>query len=335
MTYRPARRRSNVSKSGLNISVARGSIRTIACAVPAFSRSNDLIPNASKAAQVTGVMARRHGPNSGAFLCFAAARRAIAATQWPLNSIDTLVMVTQTPERLIPGQGYDVHAWLGLPASCRVIDVNAGCAGYVQGLWLAMRSLDYGERALLLVGDTLSHVCDPSDRATAPLFGDAGSATAIEGTGEAHRFFFGTDGTGNDALSQSGHSTLRMKGADVFAFTLRTVPGLVEDVLAAAVVFPGGRPDYLLFHQANAFMLNHFAAMPILQEFKPEQIPRNVAEFGNCSSASIPLLVCDKLGPLLDKAPLSVAMFGYGAGWQWAGVNLGLGPGVSCPLVEV
>lgn len=331
MTYRPAPRRSNVSKSGLNISVARGSIRTIACAVPKFSRSNDLIPNADKAAQVTGVMARRHGPNSGAFLCFAAARRAIAATQWPLDSIDTLVMVTQTPERLIPGQGYDVHAWLGLPASCRVIDVNAGCAGYVQGLWLAMRSLDYGERALLLVGDTLSHVCDPGDRATAPLFGDAGSATAIEGTGEAHRFFFGADGTGNDALSQSGQSTLHMKGADVFAFTLREVPGLVEDVLAAAPM----PADYLLFHQANSFMLNHFAAMPILQAFKPEQIPRNVAEFGNCSSASIPLLVCDKLGPLLDKAPLAVAMFGYGAGWQWAGVNLGLGPGVSCPLIEV
>lgn len=328
------------TSTGLSECWAFGDVRALACAVPRNVRKNADFPGdmAEVAGTLTGVRSRRIGEHSAAELCERAAGRVIAATGWDADSIDQLVVVTQTPERAIPGQGYDLHEALGLSTACRVIDINAGCAGYVQGLHVAMRMLAPNERALLLVGDTLESVCDPTDRATAPLFGDAGSATAIEGSGgmevgdKAHRFFCGASGIGNDSLSQNHGELLRMRGADVFAFTLKYVPDLVEEVITSAPT-----PDYLLFHQANRFMLDHLTEkMGLITRFGRDRIPMNVGEFGNCSSASIPLLACDRLGKLLqDQVSHRVALFGYGAGWQWAGVSMRLGDLACCEVIEV
>lgn len=293
--------------------------------------------DAVAAAKLTGVQARRYvmGRQSTEDLCRVAAKALLAGLDWDPKTIELLVYVTQTPGRSVPSSGYDLHHQLGLPQSCPVVEVNWSCAGYVYGLWLAMRLNRPGGRALVLVGDTTSRIVDPSDRATGPLFGDAGSATALVGdcAGPHTNFVLGTDGSGGPKLSQQVGDYLRMDGAAVFNFTLDHVPALVDQVLGCSTL----SPDVFLFHQANKFMLDHLAKKMGLEErFGVGCAPSNLMRFGNCSSASVPLLLADEQTRLgHDKLWKSAAVFGYGAGWSWGGAVLDLTGMTHIQVVEL
>lgn len=321
---------------------ARGSIIGVVSAVPARVITNADCPDpvaADEAAKLTGVLERRWvgAGQSARTLCTDAAKRLLEGLAWAPASIDVLVYVTQTPEGAVPADVYRIAAELGLPVSCACLQINWSCSGYVYGLWTTMRLLQPGQRALLLVGDATSTIADPADRATAPLFGDAGSATAIFGGGDdvqsfdQQNFVFGTAGMGADKLCCNLHGSitlgeriegphLHMDGAAVFNFTLKRVPQLVADVLAL------DKPNYLLFHQANRFMLDHLVKKAkLLDSFEREQIPTNIARFGNCSCASIPLLMCasdDVMAASVQKGYTRLALFGFGAGWAWAGASI-------------
>jgi len=315
-----------------------GHIAGVVAAVPREVVSNAALPpGADEAAKLTGVRARRHAraDQTTETLCLAAAQWLLRQLDWSTGSIDALVYVTQTPATSVPASAYGIHAALGLPAHCPAIEVNWSCAGYVYGLWLATKLAQGGglkaRRVLLLVGDTSSRIVDPEDRATGPLFGDAGSATAVQGGPAAGHmdFVLGSDGHGSEKLSQRRGGYLSMDGAAVFSFTLRAVPGLVDDVLALA----NARPDFLLFHQANRFMLDHLAKkMKLAEGFGPGAIPSNIERFGNCSCASIPLLLCEQLGMRARGARL--ALFGFGAGWAWAGMAADMGALDVVDLIE-
>lgn len=326
---------------------AHGSIVGVVSAVPALRITNAQCPDpaaADEAAKMTGVLERRQVDlgQSARTLCTAAAVRLLDQLDWPRDTIDLLVYVTQTPEGAVPADAYRIAAELGLPTRCMVLQVNWSCSGYVYGLLTAMRLLDLGKRALLLVGDATSTIVDPGDRATAPLFGDAGSATAIVGSTVEQRFVVGSDGSGFDSLIQARQRDfLHMDGAAVFSFTLQQVPQLVNDVLAM------GEPDYLLFHQANAFMLRHLVKKAkLVDQFEPSQIPTNISRFGNCSCASIPLLMCTEIAPQLRREPVPgkeatwyfprrLAMYGFGAGWAYAGASIQCDREMAVDLLEV
>jgi 3-oxoacyl-[acyl-carrier-protein] synthase-3 len=318
---------------------ARGSIVGVVSAVPARVITNADCPDpaaADEAAKLTGVLERRWvGPGQSArTLCTDAAKRLLEGLAWAPASIDVMVYVTQTPEGAVPADVYRIAAELGLPVSCACLQINWSCAGYVYGLWTTMRLLQPGQRALLLVGDATSTIADPGDRATAPLFGDAGSATAIVSddlyrTASKQYFVLGTDGSGADKLCQSDSGGqwpfLKMDGAAVFNYTLRTVPSLVADVLRY------GRPDFLLFHQANSFMLKHLVKKSNLAERfdVAVRVPTNIARFGNCSCASIPLLMVSEIRHNLLHEGMRLALFGFGAGWAHAGAM------IECAAMEV
>lgn len=334
------------TRHGNLIEECRGTVSGVVAAVPKNRVTNRDWPAAHDAARMTGVLERRHvsGTESADTLCAAAARTLMDRLHWEPESIDALVYVTQTPATAVPASAYALHAELGLPAHCPAVEVNWSCAGYVYGLWLAMKLGQRGDgmgcRVLLLVGDTTSRIVDPADRATAPLFGDAGSATGII-TGSqagATRFVLGTDGAGAGKLSKqlSEGAYLRMDGAAVFSFTLSVVPGLVADVIEAPrAAGTEDAPEFLLFHQANRFMLEHLVKKTgLLQRFKPAQIPMNIEQFGNCSCASIPLLLCTELGGESTRGAL-LHLLGYGAGWSWAGATVNASDLRVAEMIEV
>ena len=327
-----------ISRNGNRIEVCGGYIAGVVTVVPSLRLTNGDWPHAQEAAKMTGVLERRHAGdgNTTESLCLAAAKKLLSSLSWTPESIDALVYVTQTPGSAVPASAFTLHAQLGLPQNCPAVEVNWSCSGYVYGLWiaskLALGEVGENKRVLLLVGDTSSKIIDPEDRATAPLFGDAGSATAVQGGDGLMRFVLGTDGSGADQLSQAHGDFLHMDGPQVFGFTLKRVPGLVADVLEDRSLSSINSIDYLLFHQANKWMLDHIAKKCGLGvHFMPEQIPSNIDRFGNTSCTSIPLLLCDKVG--FD--PGVVAMLGYGAGWGWAAVTVDLWHMRVCELMEV
>lgn len=285
--------------------------------------------------KMTGVLERRwtDTETTTADLCQRAAETLLERLGWERDSVDALFFVTQTPDYRLPATACALQGRLGLARHALAFDVNLGCSGYPYGLWLAMTAIAGGgaRRVLLLVGDTITKTVDPEDRSTAMLFGDAGTATALEvdPAGKAH-FILGTDGTGERQLiiPEGAYRTapangdgaradsLYMDGGAIFNFTLATVPPLV----AATVERDGIEAfDAFLFHQANAFMLRHLAKK---SKLPPEKVPVNIDRFGNTSSATIPLLMTTDLSERLRSAPARIGMFGFGVGFSWGSVNI-------------
>jgi 3-oxoacyl-[acyl-carrier-protein] synthase-3 len=211
-------------------------------------------------------------------------------------------------------------------------------------------------RLLLLVGDTSSFVSS-LDRSTTMLFGDAGTVTALERDDNAQPWVFevGTDGSGQNHLivpagrcrQPSTESTRRqtereggnirsdehlfMNGAEVFAFTLREVPPLVKSVLSNAE-WSLESVDAFVMHQANRFMLQHLAKK---MKLPMDKVVVALEEYGNTSSASVPLAMTHTLAKKLKSSELRLLLAGFGVGWSWGAVALTCGLMVMPELVVV
>lgn len=339
----------------------------LASAVPETTATVDNVAQifgedtAQKIAKNTGVM-KRHISSSEmctSDLCEAAARRLLSDLDWKPDSVDLLVFVSQTSDYRLPATSCVLHGKLGMAKSCAALDVNLGCSGYVYGLWLAGQMMQAGNinRALLLVGDTISRTVAVEDRSAAPLFGDAGTATALEINVNAEPMFFelGTDGTGAESLiipaggfrQPSNELTARlmeheggnvrsdehlyMNGADIFAFTLREVPAMLNAVLQQTQ-WHVDDVDAFVLHQANRFILKHLAKR---MKLPTEKVPYTIEEFGNTSSASVPITMTEKLGASLREKQLRLILAGFGVGLSWAAAALTCGPIIISELVKV
>ena len=276
-------------------------------------------------------------------LCLKASQHLLQQLDWLPATVDALIFVSQTPDYRLPATACALQADLGLPSACIAFDVNLGCSGYPYALWLGMTMVQTGaaRRVLLAVGDTISKIVDPTDRSTALLFGDAGTVTAIESvSGQSASFVLGTDGHGAYNLivpkgafkdySQSGDprllnkasDCLYMDGGEIFNFTLKAVPALVNETIALSGV-AAEQYDGFLFHQANMFMLKHLTKKARLPA---EKTPINIDQYGNTSCASIPLLMTSCLQERLRKGSMLLGLFGFGVGYSWAGASLAVGP---------
>jgi len=294
-------------------------------------------------------------------LCFVAAEKLLENLGWERDSVQVLIFISQSADYILPATACSLQHRLQLSRECAAFDINLGCSGYPYGLWVAsqlLKSLKSSGRALLLMGDTGSRSVCPQDRATAPLFGDAGSATGLELDENAApiTFTLGTDGSGVPHLiipagahrqprsaatarrtaREDGNlrsdEDLHMNGAEVFAFTLREVPNLVKTTLLNA-----GRTlddlDGVVFHQANQFMMAHLAKR---LKVPPEKFVLALENYGNTSSASVPLAISDRWGGQGGTHSLKLLLAGFGVGWSWAAAcvdctNLVLSPVITVP----
>jgi 3-oxoacyl-[acyl-carrier-protein] synthase III len=265
-------------------------------------------------------------------LCLAAAREALDLAKWAPETVDALIMITQTPDYFLPSTACVIQRELGLSDGCAAFDVGLGCSGYPYGLWLAGMMLGSGglHRVLVLHGDTPSKYSDKADRSVSLLFGDCGSATTVErnDSGNGGEWFFAhhTDGTGyRDMIIEAGGFRERfseevrkhyvtMNGANVFNFTIKRIPALVEETLSFSGVAKED-VDYFIFHQSNEFIIRHLAKKLGLEL---DRIPLTLEEFGNAGGPSVPLTMT-KGGLDREKGrDLCLMLLGYGVGLSWS-----------------
>jgi 3-oxoacyl-[acyl-carrier-protein] synthase-3 len=271
-------------------------------------------------------------------LCAASAERVLTQLNWDPRSVDALIFVTQTQDYLLPSTSCLVQHWLGLSDSCAAFDVGLGCSGYPYGLWLAsmMLSTRGFKRVLMLHGETPTRFADESDRSVALLFGDAGSATALEAAGEGEPWWFAlhTDGSGwRDLIIEGGgfrdrfptdHRSqfVSMNGAGIFNFAVRSVPSVIHETLAASSTTLD-EIDYVILHQSNLFIMRHLARKLKLPEAK---IPCSIQQFGSAGGPSVPLtLTQGGLERPADRA-LRLLLVGYGVGLSWGTALVSLTP---------
>lgn len=271
-------------------------------------------------------------------LCRQACGELLKEIQWPVESVDALILVTQSPDYFLPSSSCLVHRDLGFPTTTATFDVGLGCSGYPYGLWLGAMMLNSGlDRIVLMHGETPSLFCHPDDHATSLLFGDAGSATALQrdqGTGTAH-FSLHTDGRGFADLIIPGRGFranspeenrdryLYMNGPNIFSFSIRRVPAIIEEVLERTQ-WAVDDIDYFVFHQSNRFIMKHLAKKCSLD---PEKVPIILEEFGNAGGPSVPLAITKGIPAHRPETALILAI-GYGVGLSWSASLFDLEPHV-------
>jgi 3-oxoacyl-[acyl-carrier-protein] synthase-3 len=335
-------------------------IRGISACVPKTKVKTDELDFFSKKEvetfiQSTGIIQRHitDGNVCASDLCFQAAEEILIELGWQKNEIDVLIFISQSPDYILPATSNLLQSRLGLSQDCFCLDVSLGCSGYIYGLSLVSNLLQNNRfnKALLLVGDTISSYTSKFDKSVYPLFGDAGTATAIEFDNRSSSnwiFDIGSDGSGSDAIKiNAGGSRfrtnknsfdlvdisiydpfkgkrssvdLRLEGIDVFNFAIKKAPNSIFNILN--FVSKGVDDiDYFFLHQANLFM-NETIRKKIKVE--KDKMPYSIQNFGNTNGASIPLTIVHSFNNLIQKNDLSVLLCGFGVGLSWGSVLLNL-----------
>lgn len=260
------------------------------------------------------------------------------------EEVEFLLFCTQTPDYYLPPSACLIQHQLGLPESCGALDYNLGCSGFVYGLSLAKALIetDLTNNVLLLTGDTPSKAINKKDRGAFALFSDGCSATFIVGLENDKDylgpFVFGTDGKGAKNLiipaggfrqryspltkiekeDELGNvrslENLYMDGAEIFNFTLKAVPKSVNELFDKTGLTMDDI-DYVVFHQANKFMLETLRRK---LKIPPDKFALILENYGNTSSASIPMALEVALQDGKITKGSKILISGFGVGYSWA-----------------
>jgi 3-oxoacyl-[acyl-carrier-protein] synthase-3 len=292
--------------------------------------------------QKTGIESRRvaAADQTATDLAFAAAERLFSNSNVRRDEIDYLLFCTQSPDHALPASSCILQNRLHLSVNCGAIDFNQGCSGYIYGLQLAnaLISSRSARNVLLLTGETYSKYIHPQDRSVRVLFGDAATATVISEDRPGALVVateVGTDGAGcnnlivpiggarrpyageslREVCDENGsirtEANLFMDGQELFAFTLKRVPALVNRLLEKTGL-TAEQVDTFVFHQANAFMNEHLRTKMHLPK---EKVPLSLQDVGNTVSNTIPLTL-SRIAPQLTPGS-KVMLVGFGVGYSW------------------
>jgi 3-oxoacyl-[acyl-carrier-protein] synthase-3 len=276
-------------------------------------------------------------------LCTAAADRLLNELGWDRESVDGLVVVTQSPDYFRPSNATLIQRRLGLSRECAAYCITFGCSGWIYGLQSAAGLIAMGgKRVLLCCGEGIQ-AYNPLDKSTYPLFGSAGTCTALEFDQAASQmeFHLGTDGEGWKAIympdggyrnpcsersrelieceggSRRTRMNTAMNGMDVFTFAISQPPKSIK-TLCGKYSIAVSDIDYLLLHQANLFLNAKIAkkvGVPL------EKCPHNIEEYGNSSSGTIPLLMTTRIQDTLTTKPCDMIACAFGVGLSWGSVH--------------
>lgn len=289
---------------------------------------------ADKIAEKTGIQAR-HIAGEFEFssdLAAKAAQKLFACGAAKPDEIDYVLFCTQTPDFALPTSACLLQHRLEIPTSAGALDFNLGCSGYVYGLSLAKGLVETGQarKVLLLTGETYSKLMNSQDKNVRTIFGDAGSATlvALDETADTEQigpFVVGSDGSGGANLvcsrgglrgasaEAAGRTALWMNGPEIFNFTLKVVPDVVNRVLARAGL-DCSAVDLFVFHQANRYMLDHLRRKMSLPE---EKFMVALEDYGNTVSSTIPIALAEAKFRGRLKTGARVLLVGFGVGYSW------------------
>ncbi len=310
--------------------------------------------------KITGVEKRRvvkKGTTTTGDLAYVASEKLIEELKWDKKDIDLLIFVSQSRDYILPHTSAILQDRLGLGHNCMAFDISLGCTAYVYGLSVIQSMLSTGgiKKGLLLMGD-VSSIGSYRDKSSYPLFGDAGTATAVEYTEEKNDTFYNlqTDGKGYDAiimpdggmrnklqkdsfkLKKYGDGIYRrnidvaLNGIDVFNFSLREVAPNIKKLMEWA-----GQSleniDHLVLHQANKFMND---AIRMKLKLKRSKAPTTLNKYGNTSSATIPLTIVSELKKQAESGKVKLLLSGFGVGLSWGSVLIELDKMVCPPVID-
>ena len=275
-------------------------------------------------------------------MAYKAAEKLIQENGIKRDSIDFVLLCTQSPDYFLPSTSCIIQSRLGLPTKCGAFDFNLGCSGYEYGLAVAKGLIVSGvaKNVLLLTAETYNKHIHPKDKGNRTIFGDGASASLISSDGFAKigEFVLGSDGSGYDRLihktgamrhyqplndfheDENGtplsSDYLYMDGKAIFDFTSDIVPPMIEETLAKHQLTMED-VDLFVFHQANRYMINYLRK---LMEIDKDKFYVFMETVGNTVSSTIPIALCEakKEGKLHGN----IVLAGFGVGLSYGATIL-------------
>ncbi len=230
------------------------------------------------------------------------------------DDIDAIFVSSTSTDKLFPVISCLIQKELGAKnAFC--YDLNAACSGFVFAYNMAVSYMNTGviKTALIVGAEKLSNVMDWTDRGSCILFGDGAGAAVITAVEGEPGMVMHSDGFGGDALMCDVGKRMTMDGQKVFRFAVKAVPGAVEELMEKRGLTDAD-VDWYILHQANMRIIE--SAVKRLK-ISMDKVPTNIANMGNTSSASVPILLdeCRKNGTI--KNGDRIIMAGFGAGLSY------------------
>ncbi len=257
-------------------------------------------------------------------MALAAAKEALDKAAIDKEEIGACIIATVKPDNLTPSMACMVQAKLGLPEGIPCMDINAACSGFTYAMVTARGLLMQSDKkyGLIVGSETLSRMLDMTDRSTCVLFGDGAGAAVIELT-DSNKFYYVLGSRGNDEVlvcpnQNTTDRFVHMIGSDVFKFAVSTVTKAVNDLLDMAGA-TADDIDYFICHQANLRIIE-LVAKKIKQPLDKFYV--NLDEYGNTSSASIPLVMNEMNEKGILKSGMKIICVGFGGGLTWGGAYL-------------
>ncbi|MFQ5610854.1 MAG: beta-ketoacyl-ACP synthase III [Anaerolineae bacterium] len=282
----------------------------------------------------TGIRERRvvDEQETTATMAIQAAREALDRARLTPASVGLIIVATSTPEHVFPSTACLVQDALGIPHA-GAFDLSAACSGFIYALSMASAAVRSGstEVALVIGSETLSRVLDWSDRNTCVLFGDGAGAVVLQASGEPGGVLstvLGADGSGaNDLIIPSGGSKspasfetvaegghfIKMNGRAVFRFASRVVGRAALEACEKANLSVDDI-DLFVPHQANDRIIK--SATKYLK-IGQEKVFVNLDRYGNTSTASIPIALCEAIAQGRVKRNDHLVLVGFGGGLTW------------------
>jgi 3-oxoacyl-[acyl-carrier-protein] synthase-3 len=267
-----------------------------------------------------------------------AVRGLLLKTNTAPEDVDLMICSTVTPDMMFPATANIISDKCGIKNAFS-FDLNAACSGFLFALQTAAAYVETGRyKKVIVVGaDKMSSITDYTDRTTCPLFGDASGAVLLEPTTEdlgIMDYIFHTDGSGRKylhlkaggSIKPASHETVDAKehfiyqeGQSVFKFAVVNMADVAVEIMERNNL-KSEDISFLVPHQAN---LRIIEATGRRMGLPPEKVMINIENYGNTTSATIPLCIWEYEKKLKKGDILILAAFGGGFTWgaiylKWA-----------------
>lgn len=336
----------NVNIAGVSMAVPEHTVKT--AEIDLFTQEEaDVFDN------TVGIKSRHIAPDSmcASDMCQAAGEKLLEELGWSKDSIDVLVFESVTGDYRTPPTSCLLQYRMGLSEDCFCVDIPMGCCGCMYAINVVGNMLTSGQvkRALVLVGDTALRMGSMKDKSRVPLFGDGGTALALEYDKTANDIIidFHTLGSGYEALmtphggfrnpatpesfiyEDFGNGIVRapyhtmINGMNVFSFAISRPPKSVEKFMADYNIDRNTDIDFFLIHQANKMIVDR-----VVKKLKLplDKVPYNLEEFGNLGGASIPSLMVTRIADKLRSEETTLLCSSFGLGLSWGTMLLKIKP---------
>jgi 3-oxoacyl-[acyl-carrier-protein] synthase-3 len=272
-----------------------------------------------------------------ASLATRAAINALAMTDLEAREIDLIIVSTSSPEHLFPATACIVQDRIGADRA-GAFDLLAACTGFIYALNMAAQAIRTGslDNALIIGSETLTRLVDWEDRKTCVLFADGAGAIILqagETAGGILSCVMRSDGSGADLLTlpaggsrmpasketvENNLHTIRMNGREVFRFATRAMASATRESLTIAGMTVEDI-DLVIPHQANQRIIESAARN---LKLPMERFMMNIDRYGNTSTASIPIALCEAVEQDRLQDGDTVVLVGFGAGLTWGAMTL-------------